>query len=120
MDYASTRTQDRCEKTSRLRPKITIETIDQKFARLADKWKKESAHLSSIERMAQLPSYQAIISMGAEVVPLLLKELQKEPDHWFWALHTITQEDPANGQGTMRIADLTALWIEWGRQKGLL
>ena len=94
--------------------------IEQRFSRLVAEWKRESSYMSDIERMALLPSYQAIIGIGPDAVPLLLKELQNEPDHWVWALHAITQEDPADGQGSMRFADLVAVWLEWGRQQGLV
>ncbi|MBF0180869.1 MAG: hypothetical protein HQM03_12675 [Magnetococcales bacterium] len=95
------------------------ESAEQKFARLANRWKEESAHLSSVERMAMLRSYQAIIGMGAVAVPLLLRELQKEPDHWFWALQAITEADPANGE-TLPIDELAARWVTWGQQEGWL
>ena len=32
--------------------------------------------------------------MGEPVVPLILDELRREPDHWFWALEAITEENP--------------------------
>ena len=35
-----------------------------------------------------------IIGMGPAVVPLILSELEKEPDRWFWALEAITDENP--------------------------
>lgn len=101
-------------------PKISSESSDLKFARLSSDWKRASAHLSAVERMAMLPSYQAIIGMGPEVVPLLLQDLQQEPCHWFWALHAITQENPAENKGPLPVSELAALWIEWGRQKGLI
>ena len=30
------------------------------------------------------------------VVPLILSELEKEPDLWFWALEAITDENPVS------------------------
>lgn len=44
--------------------------------------------------MAMLPSCQRIIGMGPVVVPLILEELRREPDHWFWALEMLTEDDP--------------------------
>src|SRR5947207_10431415 len=40
------------------------------------------------------PAYQQIIGMGKEAIPLILEELQREEDHWFWALKSITGDDP--------------------------
>jgi len=65
-------------------------------------------------------SYQNIIGMGPAVVPLILKELEKEPDHWFWALEAITGENPV---GENEAGDLEAsarAWVQWGKQKGIL
>ena len=33
------------------------------------------------------------------VVPLILAELEHEPDQWFWALEAITDEDPVPLRG---------------------
>ena len=41
--------------------------------------------------------------MGKEVVPLLLGELIRKPDHWFMALTKITGENPI---GTEDVGDL--------------
>ncbi len=43
--------------------------------------------------MAMLNPYQRIIGIGWPVVPLILDELQREPDQWFWALEAITDEN---------------------------
>jgi hypothetical protein len=95
-------------------------TTEERFRRLADDWKEQARFLSDSRRMAMLRPYQAIIGMGLPVVPLILEELQREPNHWFYALEVITDENPvANAiQGDMRkIADA---WLDWGRRQGLI
>ena len=52
-----------------------------RFHTLAEQWKKETAHQSNVAKRAMHPAYQQIIGMGPEVVPLLLRELEREPDH---------------------------------------
>ena len=42
--------------------------------------------------MTLLRPYQRIIGMGLPVVPLILEELEREPDQWFWALEAITKK----------------------------
>lgn len=32
--------------------------------------------------------------MGEAAVPLILRDLEHQPDHWFWALREITQANP--------------------------
>jgi hypothetical protein len=40
-------------------------------------------------------AYYKIIGMGMAAVPFILKDLeQNEPNHWLWALHAITEENP--------------------------
>lgn len=95
-------------------------TTAERFRRLAAEWKEQARYLSDSRRMAMLRPYQAIIGMGLPVVPLILEELKREPDHWFYALEVITDESPvpADAQGDMRrIADA---WLAWGRQHGLI
>ncbi len=54
------------------------------------------------------------------VIPLILSELEKEPDHWFWALEAITGENPVTKKeaGDMEASDQS--WIRWGKQNGQL
>ena len=58
--------------------------------------------------------------MGYPVVPLILQELQHEPDQWFWALEAITQENPAPPEAAGNVRVMAQAWIEWGKQRGLL
>jgi hypothetical protein len=73
---------------------------------------------SSMTNIVMHRAYQRIIGLGKEVVPLLLTELEREPDYWFWALTAITGEDPAATSETMEEA--TAAWLGWGRERTLV
>src|SRR5688500_13362738 len=64
------------------------------FAALVAQWKAARANVSRVDKMVLLAPYQQIIGMGHQAVPLLLKELNQAPDHWFWALHAITGVNP--------------------------
>jgi hypothetical protein len=66
----------------------------ERFQRLAAEWKGRSRHLSNSARMAMHRPYQRIIGMGPPIVPLILEELRREPDRWFWAPEAITEENP--------------------------
>lgn len=91
---------------------------ERKFRRLADQWLRETAHISSIKKACMHPAYQRIIGMGPAVVPYLLRELEQNPDHWFWALNAITEQDPASAEDSLDGAKMA--WLEWGREKGYL
>jgi len=88
------------------------------FRRLADQWKRETEHTSSLKQACLHPAYQRIIGMGAAVVPYLLRELEQTPDHWFWALNAITEEDPAHAEDSFE--DTRRAWLAWGKEKGYL
>jgi hypothetical protein len=48
-----------------------------RFQSLAQRWKKDTAHVSNIGKKALNPAYQEIIGMGKAAVPLLLVELRR-------------------------------------------
>ena len=88
----------------------------EKITGLAEQWRKETGHLSSIERKALHPAYQAIIASGKRGVPYVLRELRERGGHWFWALHYMTGVDlSVQGQS---VDDLKRAWLDWGKKQG--
>ena len=53
-------------------------------------------------------------------LPLILKELQRETDHWFWALEAISGENPVDPAQAGQIENMKQAWIEWGRHRGMI
>lgn len=94
--------------------------VGDRFQRLAAQWKDQSQHMSNTAQMAMLASYQQIIGMGERAVPLLLEELRREPDHWFWALEAITQENPVPKDAVGKVRLMAQAWVEWGVREGYL
>jgi hypothetical protein len=94
------------------------ETLEQRFKRLASTWQAETAYTSSSTEMFEHPAYQEIIGMGRQAVPLLLRELEREPDHWFWALRTITGANPVPARDGGNLARMAECWLRWGRENG--
>jgi hypothetical protein len=92
----------------------------ERFNRLARQWKEERGPSSSAKRMAAHPAYRAIVAMGKVAIPLLLAELQRQPDHWFIALHELTGADPVPTEARGRIDEMAAAWIRWGRENGFV
>lgn len=89
-----------------------------RFQTLAQQWKQETAHLSNIAKKALHPAYQEIIGMGKAVIPLLLAELKREPDDWFWALHALTGANPVPAVSRGNLRAMTEAWLQWGSEKG--
>jgi hypothetical protein len=93
----------------------------ERFNRLAAEWQRET-HLSSKikDKVAHL-AYQKIIGMGPAAIPLILKDLNDNgPNHWFSALHAITEENPVPQDQRGNIVGMTEAWLQWGRKKGYL
>jgi hypothetical protein len=91
---------------------------ERRFTELAEAWRRETRFLSFMEQRAMHPAYQRIIGMGWVAVPMILSELQQQPEHWLWALKAITGEEPASGSTSVKEA--AEAWLRWGRERGLL
>lgn len=92
--------------------------IEGTFSKLASKWRNETASISSVTRKAMHPAYQRIIGMGQDAITPILRELQKRPGHWLWALNAITGEDPAKPDDTFNEA--VQAWLKWGKDRGYI
>ena len=94
--------------------------LKQTFNKLAKKWERETINISSIQQMVLHPSYQEIIAMGPKVIPLILNELKREPDFWFWALRALTKADPVTKGICGDLMSMTKAWLDWGRKHAYL
>jgi hypothetical protein len=92
--------------------------MESDFNGLVQQWERERPHGSDVLEMVMQPSYQRIIGMGPDVVPLLLRELERKPGHWFWALYAITGADPVPSESQGNLKEMAASWIEWGKKLG--
>src|SRR5437667_384459 len=97
---------------------LLVERIEEKFRSLANQWRRETRYVSSITQRTSNVSYLKIIAMGWSAVPLLLRELEKNRDHWIWALYIITGQDPA--EGIEIYDDAVEAWLTWGKQNHYL
>ncbi len=102
-------------------PQVAQElSVSERFHRLAAEWKEQSRFLSNSAQMAMLRPYQRIIGMGTPVVPLILEELRREPDQWFWALESITEQNPVPPEAMGKVRLMAQAWVQWGEQQGIL
>jgi len=92
--------------------------LQEEFDELAEIWRRETAGAPFVVTRVTHWAYQRIIGMGPGVVPLILKDLEQHPDHWYWALNAITGEDPA--ESVLGFQAAATRWCEWGREAGLL
>ena len=106
-------------KAATRRPADTQRSLAERFQEQADKWERETAFLSATPMIVMHESYQAIMSMGPDVVPILLRDMQKTRRHWFWALrHLEPGADPIPSKDHGNVDKMIEAWVEWGRMKG--
>src|SRR5262245_22566591 len=91
---------------------------EQRFQDLALSWKRDRGPFSPSTRLTEHPAYQQIISMGPEIVPLLLRELERQPDHWFRALAVLTGANPVPDESRGTLREMATAWLRWGREQG--
>ena len=99
-------------------------SLEDRFRNQAEKWQRETQHLSSPLQKMMHPSYQAILGMGAdhrrEIVSLMLRDLQQNRGDWFLALSYLTHSNPTNPKDAGKTDRLAGAWIKWGKDQGLL
>lgn len=88
------------------------------FVSLAQKWRRETSHLSRADKIIANQAYRRIVDMGEPAVPMILRELEREPDYWFWALLEITNSDPIAAEIRGNVKAMASAWIEWGKANG--
>ncbi len=94
--------------------------LEKRFAALAAQWKVERGHSSSITKLCAHPAYQEIIGMDEKAIPLLRRELEREPDHWFWALKVLTGVNPVPQESRANIKEMAQYWVTWGYEQGAI
>jgi len=90
--------------------------LRRRFVKLARQWEKETVNFSSVQQIVLNPNYQAIIGMGPKVIPLILKAMEESPGLWFWALISLTGEDPVSNEMRGDMTRMTETWLAWGKE----
>ena len=97
--------------------KTDVQTsIETEFRRLANQWREQVGGDSSLSRITGNINYLKVISLGREAIPLILKELQKQPAPWFVALRALTGEEGVGRTHTGNFRRMADDWITWGRE----
>ena len=104
-------------------PISDADDLKDTFQALAQTWRRETEHQSSINRIVSHRNYQDIIRLafrfGSErVIALVLRELKKRPNYWFMALETLTGESFHQADGDFN-REVRA-WLKWGQSHGYL
>ena len=94
--------------------------LTTKFHSLAERWRRETGFQSSVTKKVRHRAYQEIIAMGDAAVPLILRELEERPEHWFAALEAITGMSPVPSEDARNMRRAADAWLRWGQERGRL
>ena len=94
------------------------ETVEVRFRQLEAQLMKETGHLSSSNKIIAHPAFREIAGLGLAVVPFMLRDLEKKPRLWVWALPEITGADPVEASERGNIEKMADAWVRWGRSNG--
>src|SRR5207245_10689514 len=97
--------------------------LDRRLRQQAERWDRETAHLSSPLQRMMHPSYQAILGMSAEsaenrreVIRFLLRDLKQNRRDWLLALSYLTHENPINPKASGKTDKMIRSWPKWGEE----
>ncbi len=109
---------DRCKLVG---PSDSLSTKEA-FECLYFEWKRcaENNYSSNLVEPMMHWAYQRIIGLGPDVVPYILARMKDSPDHWFWALYSITGENPVSKKSEGIMQWMTNDWLDWGRGLGFV
>ena len=92
----------------------------QRFEELKQILWEETAYHSDMSVMHTHWANQEIISMGMDVVPIILRDLMKKPQWWMYTLTEITGENPCPERHAGILNEMTNDWLEWGVLGGMI
>lgn len=96
------------------------DSLDFTVSRLLAHWRDETAGLSSLRAIAEHPSLRAIVAMGDDAVPYLLRELARGRGGIVLghALHQLTGAQPVAAAHAGRLDRVRAEWLAWAAEHG--
>lgn len=116
-DYSHTATT----RIDRVSPDVFLRDSNRReFRQLADNWYRDRPKGADIADLCMHQAYLSVIAMGERAVHPILCELQRKPEHWFWALNVITKQNPVKPENEGKIRQMSADWIAWGKINGYI
>ena len=94
--------------------------FEKKFEELFNDWRMDTMFVSSSTEKTLHKSFQRIIGLGPDAVPLLLEKLRIGPVHVFNALVAITGDEPVPEKYVGNVEMMRKYWLEWGMLRGLI
>ncbi len=99
-------------------PAPPTEPPETRFRRLEAAWIAATGVLSDDTDIVNHPAFREIVGVGEVVVPLMLRDLERRPRLWVWALPEITGANPVPASDRGKIRKMTEAWLRWGKENG--
>lgn len=96
---------------------LSREALIERFKTLADQWEQETLFISSADDMIANQSYQDIIKLGPDIIPILIDDMIKTQRPWFHVLCALTKENPVNEEHRGILNEIINDWIKWYHAK---
>jgi hypothetical protein len=91
----------------------------ESFQALINDWFRQLGPTSNLSEMIGSPAFRRI-AKGNPAVPLLLRELKREPSFLVLALAEITGENPVPRAARGKVKEMATAWLAWGESNGKL
>lgn len=92
------------------------EEIRSRFTLWANVWRNETRNISNVREVIGHYAYRRIIEMGPAVVPYVLRELERFPDLWFYALRKLTNANPVRQEYAGNVRKMREAWLTWAKK----
>lgn len=94
--------------------------LADRFKILIERCNNESGSLH-VAQLTPNPAFLEIVSMGDDVIPLLLAGLVgNEPKNWFGVLQKITGVNPVHPASHGSPKSMAQDWLRWGQERGII
>ena len=93
-------------------------SVENKFISYKQQWEHDVGFSSSMSQICMNLNYQRIIGLGRDVLPYIFQDLQDGTKPWFWALTSITGEDPVSHEHRGDFEAMAEDWKQWAIENG--
>lgn len=96
---------------------IIEQILKEKVFSLIDAWEKGTACLSFVND--EHPACKTLISLGEEIVPIVLERLKLMPSmQCLFLLRVLTDVNPVKEEHQGKVMLMAGDWLKWGESKG--
>lgn len=92
---------------------LSKDDLRKRFHELARRWRRSTMFESDLRKILRSEHYREIAKLGREVVPIIIEEFSRRPDHWHAVLVYLTKANPAKEESAGDSQMLARDWKEW-------